>query len=152
MGRKGLVLLGLFLWLLNIDMDYKLYTTVDITNTGQYRPEPGKEHLRWKEQNFQTVLQTLGIRANIIFVGKPIVSEVKGSLIGFNTDEIIRVWRFDFSTERDSLFEHNNDPIGYLLEDFDGIPFISGLDESMKQNYDVFVTDGLACNIIFIKK
>lgn len=133
-------------------MEYKLYTTVDITNTGQYRTELGKEHLRWKEQNFQTVLQTLGIRANVVFNQKPIMSEMKGSLVGFNTDNIIRVWRFDFNTEREQLFEKNSNPIGYLLDDFDGIPYISGLDESMQQNYDVFVTDGVARNIIFFKK
>jgi hypothetical protein len=133
-------------------MQYKLYTTVDITNTGQYRTEPGKEHLRWKEQNFQTVLQTLGIRANIIFTEKPVVSEMRGSLVGFNTDEIVRVWRFDFNTEREFLFEKDNNPIGLMLEDFEGIPYISGLDECMEQNYNVFVTDGAARNIIFVKK
>ena len=133
-------------------MQYKLYTTVDITNTGQYRAEPGKENLRWKEQNFQTVLQTLGIRANIVFIEKPVASEMRGSLVGFNTDEIVRVWRFDFTTEREHLFEKAGNAIGYMVEDFDGIPYISGLDESMQQNYDVFVTDGTACNIVFYKK
>lgn len=133
-------------------MQYKLYTTVDITNTGQYRTEPGKEQLRWKEQNFQTVLQTLGIRANIVFTEKPVVSEMRGSLVGFNTDEIVRVWRFDFSTEREHLFESDSNPIGYMLKDFDGIPYISGLDECMKQNYDVFVTEGQSCNIVFFMK
>jgi hypothetical protein len=133
-------------------MDFKLYTTVDITNTGQYRSEPGKEIERWKEQNFQTVLQTLGIRANISFNRKPDVIEVKGQLVGFNTEDIIRVWRFDFYTERDDLYENNGNPIGYLIDDFDGIPYISGLDESMEQNYSVFVTDGPAQNIIFSKK
>ncbi len=133
-------------------MQYKLYTTVDITNTGQYRTELGKEHLRWKEQNFQTILQTLGIRANVSFTEKPVVSEMRGSLVGFNTDEIVRVWRFDFNTEREFLFEKDNDPIGLMLEDFEGIPYISGLDECMEQNYNVFVTDGAARNIIFVKK
>lgn len=133
-------------------MQYKLYTTVDITNTGQYRTEPGKEHLRWKEQNFQTILQTLGIRANVSFTEKPVVSEMRGSLVGFNTDEIVRVWRFDFSTEREFLFEKDNNPVGLMIEDFEGIPYISGLDECMEQNYNVFVTDGPARNIIFVKK
>ncbi len=133
-------------------MQYKLYTTVDITNTGQYRTELGKEHLRWKEQNFQTILQTLGIRANVSFTEKPVVSEMRGSLVGFNTDEIVRVWRFDFNTEREFLFEKDNNPIGLMLEDFEGIPYISGLDECMEQNYNVFVTDGSARNIIFVKK
>ena len=132
-------------------MQYKLYTTVDITNTGQNRTEPGKEHLKWKEQNFQTVLQTLGIRANVSFYQKPLITEVKGSLVGFETDEIIRVWRFDFETERDHLFELNNDPVEGLREGFEMVPFISGLDESMTQNYDVFVTYGPVRNIVFFK-
>ena len=133
-------------------MEYKLYTTVDITNTGQYRTAAGKETERWKEQNFQTVLQTLGIRSNIEFYQKPSLVEVKGSLVGFNTDDIIHVWRFDFSTERDYPFGDDTNPIIDLINDFDGIPFISGLDESMEQNYAVFVTEGPATNIIFHKK
>jgi hypothetical protein len=130
-------------------MEYKLYTTVDITATGQYRTEAGKERDRWKEQNFQTVIQTLGIRANISFFNKPVAIEVSGQVLGFDTDEIIKVWRFDFYTEREHFFKLKDDPIGYLLEDFDGIPYIAGLDESMEQNYAVFVTDGPARNIIF---
>ena len=133
-------------------MRYKLYTTVDITNTKQYRSEIGKEQLRWKEQNFQTVLQTIGIRANVLYEFKPEVIELRGSLVGFETDEIIRVWRFDFETERDFLFELDENPIGYLINDFDGIPYIAGLDECMEQNYNVFVTEGPARNIVFQKK
>lgn len=132
-------------------MLYTIYTTVDITNTGQYRTEPGKEYERWKEQNFQTVLQTLGIRANVSFTSKPQVEEISGHIRGFKTNKIIRVWNFTFSTEREQLFEKDGNPIGYLIDDFDGVPYISGLDESMEQNYDVFVTEGPACNIIFSK-
>ena len=133
-------------------MEYKLYTTVDITHTGQYRNEPGKEADKWKEQNFQTVLQTLGIRANISFVNKPMILEVAGNVLGFETTEVIRVWRFDFYTERDYLFEENDDPVGSLKSDFDAVPYIAGLGESMEQNYAVFVTDGPARNIIFQQK
>jgi len=90
-------------------MEYKLYTYVDITHTGQYRAEPGKEVARWKEQNFNTVLQTLGIRSNVSFNNNPIVTEVKGSLVGFDTDQIVRLWRFDFYTEREHVFEEDGD-------------------------------------------
>lgn len=130
-------------------MNYTLYTTVDITNTEQYRHDPGTEPLRWKEQNFQTVLQTLGMRANIQYSSKPSMCEAKGSIIGFETNKIVHIWTFDFSTERDFLYEKDSDPVRLLKEDFEGIPYISGLDESMQQNYDVFVTDGPARNIIF---
>ena len=133
-------------------MEYKLYTLVDITHTGQHRNALGKEHARWKEQNFSTVLQTIGMRANINYAGKPELIQIRGSLIGFNTDEIINVWRFDFHTERDNIFDLNDNPVGYLLEDFDLVPYISGLNESMQQNFDIFVTEGPSTNIVFFKK
>jgi hypothetical protein len=72
--------------------------------------------------------------------------------VGFNTSSIIHVWYFEFYTERDHLFELNGNPVGHLIEDFDAVPFISGLDESMDQNYAVFVTDGPARNIVFHQK
>lgn len=133
-------------------MEYMLYTTVDITHTGQYRNEPGKDVERWQEQNFQTVLQTIGIRSNINFVKNPELIEISGNVIGFNTNNIIHVWRFEFYTEQDYVFEQDNSPVGYLIEAFDAIPYISGLTESMDQNYDVFVTTGPARNIVFHTK
>ena len=133
-------------------MEYKLYTTVDITNTGQYRHELGKEADRWREQNFQTVLQTLGMRANVSYTKPPQSIEISGHILGFNTNNIIRVWQFDFNTERENFFNKDSNPVGNLIEDFDGIPYIAGLDESMEQNYDVFVTEGPSRNIIFAEK
>ena len=133
-------------------MEYKLYTLVDITHTGQNRTEAGKEALRWKEQNFQTVLQTLGIRANVTFRQSPVVVETKGSLVGFATEEIIRVWRFDFSTDRDLLYEREGDPIGFLKDDFHLVPYIDGLDELMDQKYAVFNTRDPGKNISFFEK
>ena len=133
-------------------MEYKLYTLVDITNTGQYRIEPGKEQERWQEQNFNTVLQTIGIRANITYRNKPELFEVGGKAVGFDTDEIIRVWRFDFSTERDDLFLANDNPVGYLKEDFHLVPYIDGLNELMEQKYAVFNTQNPGANIVFHQK
>ena len=133
-------------------MDYKLYTLVDITHTGQYRSELGKEHLRYKEQNFNTVIQTLGLRSNIWYNHGPIVMEVRGSLVGFNTEDIIRVWRFDWHTERENLYLLNDDPVGYLKQDFNLVPYIKGLDECMEQTYAMFVTAPDNTNIVFYLK
>lgn len=133
-------------------MEYKLYTLVDITHTGQHRTEPGKEALRWKEQNFQTVLQTLGIRSNVVFVNGPMSSEVAGRIVGFDTDDIIRVWRFDFSTEREFVYDVGDDPVALMREDFQLVPYISGLDELMTQKYAVFNTEDPGKNITFFKK
>jgi len=130
-------------------MEYKLYTLVDITHTGQYRNEPNKQKERWQEQNFNTVIQTLGIRSNITYLHSPSVTEVRGSLVGFATEEIIRVWRFDFYTERDKLYEKDGDPVGLLKDDFFLVPYIKGLNEAMEQEHAVFNTDEPGCNIVF---
>ena len=122
---------------------------MDISHTGQYRNEPGKEIDRWREQNFNTVIQTLGIRANIHFRENPFSIDVAGKLVCFDTDEIIRLWRFDFRTEHDFLYEVDSDPVGYLKQDFHLVPYISGLGESMEQKYAVFNTQDPGKNIVF---
>jgi hypothetical protein len=129
-------------------MDYKLYTLVDITHTGQYRPEPNKESARFKEQNYNTIIQTLGLRSNIEIIKQPDVIEVRGRLVGFDTDNLIRVWRFDWRTEQD-LYSTDDDPVGFLKQDFHLVPYINGLDELMEQKYSVFTTVDPGKNIVF---
>jgi len=133
-------------------MEYKLYTLVDITHTNQYRNEPGRQKERWQEQNFNTVLQTLGIRSNVSYKINPTSLEIKGRVVGFNTDEIIRVWRFDFYTELDYVYEKDDDPVGLLKDDFMLVPYINGLDEHMAQRYAVFTTEEPGSNIVFHAK
>jgi hypothetical protein len=133
-------------------MEYKLYTTIDITHTGQFRNEPGRELERWQEQNFNTILQTIGIRANITFRHGPELFEMGGQTCGFEFSHTARVWRFDFYTEQDFMFELDNDHVGILKEMFAGVPYISGLTEQVEQNYAVFVTDGPNRNIVFHQK
>ena len=130
-------------------MDYKLYTLVDITHTGQYRNEAGKEQQRYQEQNFNTVLQTLGLRSNIWYEHGPQMLEVGGRLIGFDTDDVIRVWRFDWRVEQHNVYTENGDALSFLKQDFHLVPYISGLGEAMEQSYAVFNTDNPGANIVF---
>jgi len=129
-------------------MNYKLYTLVDITHTKR----PTTDIERWKEQNFQTVLQTLGIRANVTYTQTPVVVETKGILVGFDTEEVIRVWRFDFITDRNDLYKQDDNATGHLVNDFHLVPYINGLDELMDQQYAVFNTQNPGKNIAFFKK
>ena len=132
-------------------MNYKLYTLVDITRTGQHRHEVGKEQLWNKEQNFNTMLHTLGLRSNIYYELSPQLIEVVGRIVGFDTDEVIRVWRFDWTTEHD-LYSVGNNPVGFLEQDFHLVPYINGLDEMMTQHYSVFSTHDPGKNIVFYVK
>ena len=133
-------------------MEYKLYTLVDITNTKQYRHEPNKQKEFWQEQNFNTIIQTLNIRSNISYHFGPEIFEVGGRSVGFDTDDIIRVWRFDFSTQSDNIYATKNDPVGLLKEDFMAVPYIKGLNEAMEQQYAVFNTETPGNNISFFQK
>lgn len=130
-------------------MHYKLYTLIDITQTKQYRLEPQKEVLYFKEQNFNTILQTLGLRSNIYYDHGPVRLEVGGKIVGFDTEDIIRVWRFDWYTERSNLYLDNDDPLGFLKKDFNLVPYIKGLEEQILQNPAVFLTYGENRNIVF---
>jgi hypothetical protein len=129
-------------------MDYKLYTLVDITHTGHYRPNNNNDADRCKEQNYNTVIQTLGLRSNIEVIHQPHAIEVRGRLVGFDTDDIIRVWRFDWRTEQD-LYSDNDDSVAFLKQDFHLVPYIGGLDELMEQRYTVFSTTDPGKNIVF---
>jgi hypothetical protein len=113
---------------------------------------PGQEKLRWQEQNFNTVIHTLGIRSNITFLTGPIITEVKGNLIGFDTEKILRAWRFDWFTDREDLYIKGDDPLGLLKDDFMLVPYISGLNEAMEQKYTVFNTGDPGKNIVFFQK
>jgi hypothetical protein len=75
--------------------------------------------------------------------------EVGGRVVGFNTDDIIRVWRFDFYTDRDYLYEKDGDPVALLKEDFHLVPYIAGLGEAMEQQYAVFNSYTPGENIVF---
>lgn len=133
-------------------MRYKLFTLVDITHTGQHQNDPSTQHARYKEQNFNTVLQTLGLRSNIYYTNDPIMLEVMGRAVGFATDDILKVWRFDWSVEADLLYKVDGDPVAHLKTDFHLVPYINGLGESMEQHYAVFNTALPGNNIVFQKK
>jgi hypothetical protein len=94
----------------------------------------------------------LGIRSNITWDSVPVVVEMAGTLAGFDTDDIVRLWRFDFYTERDDLWRRDQDQCELLREDFELVPYISGLDELLKQNYAVFIPFGPHRNITFFVK
>ena len=52
-------------------MQYRLHTLVDITNSKQYRNEPGREQARGQQQNFDTMINTIGMRSNLQYDEPP---------------------------------------------------------------------------------
>lgn len=120
-------------------MIYTLYTLVDITETGQYRSRSDRERLQ--QQNFDSVIQTIGLAGNIESYKKPEV--IDGSIFG---NPNVRCWRFEWSMEREQVFEYNGDELYRLKELFEFVPVIVNLTESTQIDPAVF---RLGRNIIF---
>jgi len=111
---------------------------VDITKTSQYRNEPGRELARLQQQNFDTVIQTIGMRANLSYLNPPKVKidvPEKYNMIG---DELSNIWVFDWEVDKEDLFLYDDDDLYRLKEDFDLVPYISGLTETVKKEPAIF--------------
>ena len=130
-------------------MEYRLTTLVDITATGQYRFDPLRQKEQNQQQNFDTILQTLGLRGNTYFTVKPKVIEANGKSLGFNINKPVKAWQFEWTMEIDDIFFHNKDPLYWLKHDFNLIPIIPNLDETAVLKRPMFVTAGADTNIIF---
>ena len=126
-------------------MIFKLKTLIDITETGARRgDDPRKQQ---QQQNFFTTLQTISLRANPTVTESP-KSElilIKNLNFGSTYSGKHRVWSWSFSFEQSD--SHN---IEFLLNDFDFVPIINNLDETIKLNDSAFITSNeKSRNIIF---
>lgn len=127
-------------------MRFKLYTLVDITETGARRGEDPKQYRQ--QQNFLTVMQTIGLRVNPTYVAAPeVVKEVPSKLgLGTSYKSKQSVWKYVFDIEYEGALD-----IDTLVNDFNLIPIITDLDETAKFENAHFVTNNDAINNILFK-
>lgn len=126
-------------------MRFKLLTLIDITATGARR---GDDYMQVKQQqNYLTVVQTIGIRANPEILNIPKKQLIDVSKYGFGsvyTGEKT-VWSLDFNFGLNQSHE-----LDMLNIDFDLVPVIGDLDEDIRIEDWVFrTTDALLRNIVF---
>lgn len=119
-------------------MRYKIYTLVDITRTNQYRNETGRELARHQQQNFDTVIQTIGMRGNVSYIEDPVIKIDIPKKYNLKGNDLSNIWIFNWEVDREDLFLHENDPLYRLKEDFDMVPYISGLTEIIKHEPAIF--------------
>lgn len=126
-------------------MRFRLRTLVDITETGARRGDDPKS--AQQQQNFLTVLQTIGLRVNPSYNKSPLViTETPVKLgLGRAYKNKHTIWQFDFEIEYEAALS-----IEMLNSDFNLIPVIDGLDETAKFANSVFVTQDVDyANIFF---
>ena len=127
-------------------MRFKLYTLVDITETLSRRGDNVKSVRQ--QQNFLTVLQTIGLRANPTYKHSPSVESVlpKTYRLGSTYTKKQNIWTFEFEIEAEDA--HSLD---LLLEDFDCVPYIGDLDETISTDDRLFITKDSKTNNIYFE-
>lgn len=126
-------------------MRFKLHTLVDITETGARRGEDPKQHRQ--QQNFLTVMQTIGLRVNPTYVKPPYtaIDLPKKYNLGTKYKNKQTIWSYVFDIEYEGALD-----IHTLVNDFDLIPIITGLDETAEFDNAHFLTQNPAnTNISF---
>jgi hypothetical protein len=125
-------------------MKFEITTLVDVTET---RARFDINSSEWQQQqNYITMLNTIGIRANLSVSKSPSIHEagIGGMGFGKRYKGIQKYWTFVFEIEYGETSEE------IMTEDFHLVPVIIQLDETAKLNSSVFNTiDAADCNILF---
>jgi hypothetical protein len=122
---------------------YQIVTLVDITRTNPPRSETDQHKLS-QQANFNSLLQAIGLRANIDWSVDP--KESSGSL-PYPLDGRANYWLWIFDAERPDVFMKDDNPVGLLLDDLHGVPIIGQLNNSVDIDPAVFQTHGPKTNI-----
>jgi hypothetical protein len=121
-------------------------TLVDITKTNIQKEwiDPLKKK---QQDNYQTLLQALEMRANIFPLGAPKENIMDWSIYGYSKKE--RTWIWNFYIEQDDIFLLDDNPIGWMLNDIDYVPFNINCNETAKFKQAHFSTRIKPNNILF---
>ena len=133
---------------------YQVYTLIDITQTKVTTFSKEKEKARNQQRNWETVMQIIGLRAQLLDVKYIGVTKdnVKNYSFGVNYQGVHNIWKFEFTVEHADLYTIDNDRYGALKNDFRIAPVILGLDETAKPSIGMFYPSGTEKNIYFISK
>jgi hypothetical protein len=125
-------------------MRFEVYTLVDITCTGARR---GEDPVKYKQQqNYLTVLNTIGLRVNPIVKKDPKQVDDYPSF-GKHYDNIDNVWMLEFE------IDYGATSIDLMQNDFNLVPFFTELEETTVFENDVFITQNENLNnIVFVEK
>ena len=128
-------------------MSYTIHTLIDITPTGKHRNRNDEGKAVDKQTNWLTFQNCAMLRTNMEF-GEVTMKEqiVDKYLFGKDFEGKQKVWSVTVTPDRSDVVT-----LDMLQEDFDLVPMITGLDESIKKHNELFLTkDEHKTNILFI--
>ena len=129
-------------------MKVTIRTLVDITETRKHKHNEVDKQLILQQANFASFFNCLSMRFNPYYEVSPLCSEqdVTG-VFGTDYTGTHKVWDFEFEVETAVA----GVDIITLKDDFDLVPVVAGLTESINTNNKAFLTKNKKkCNIIFI--
>lgn len=121
-----------------------LYTTVDVTPSGVRNKTSSDDWMmkRNQQRNFDTLVQVISLRS------QPLNIEVVEVVTPDDTvqlelpDDITKIWRFRFDTDREGVF---GDEYMSLLDDLNGVPYVPGLTETINNEKCYFIPTVNVC-------
>lgn len=116
---------------------YKLITLIDITKSDATRTE-GDRIKVGQQANFNSLLQGIGMRSNVDWSADPKVAD--GRLP--NGSGKARHWIWHFYCEREDVFLKDDDPVGLLKDDLNGVPVVAQLNNTADIDPACFLTKG----------
>ena len=132
-------------------MRFKALTLIDITKTGVSRNKEAEDQKAVAQfANYMTVENCLQLRSNIkiLTVPKGRKMDISNLKFGDNYRGEQMVWEFTFEPEIPEAIS-----VKTLNEDFNLIPMLTGLDETIKISNGVYITDDEDyTNLLFIKQ
>lgn len=117
---------------------YKIITLIDITRTDVRKSEHDLK-ASGQQQNFDSLRQAIELRSNLEWAKDPLKKD--GALPEPFRGKS-RFWIWEFDVEREDVFLKNGDPVALLKEDINGVPIVTGLEESIDVYPPVFKTKG----------
>jgi hypothetical protein len=109
---------------------YKITTLIDITRSQASRSETNKLKVG-QQSNFNTFLQSIGLRSNIDWISDPVKTTGR---LPTSIDGKASYWVWEFEVERDDVFLKVDDPVGHLRDDLHGVPVVNNLENSVDLN------------------
>lgn len=132
---------------------YILITLFDLTATGVLSHNAHVNNIKPRNQqrNWQVVSQLIQMRAQPIMIAGPvdIKTDVTKLDFGLRYRGKQKVWIAHWAVEQTDLYGTTQDPFEVLKLDFDQIPLLDDLDETVKIDSPVLITQGEHANICF---
>lgn len=131
---------------------YQGFSLVDVTETKVIRYSTEHELERNQQRNWETVMQLLGLRSQVLEHEQfsIVTADVAEYQFGNFYHGSHKIWRFKFGVEFQQVYQLNNDPVGQLTVDFHHAPVVLNLTETAKPILPLFYSEGKYKNMYFI--